>query len=140
MIAFITGPLWGLQLDYPKNQHVQLIQIAIPTFLSYLTAAVAYATTGRQFAEPGGERGKILRVVSFAGLLIFMMGFIAATSMYYFSANGMLTFGQMQFEQYSNIVTLLIGILSVTTTAVSAFIYSTQPESSKDAPSVENNI
>ena len=75
LVLFLSGPIWGLRLDYEKGQQIQLIQIGIPTFLSYLSAAVTYATAGRDFPEPTGERGRILKVIAVGGLAIFGIGF-----------------------------------------------------------------
>src|SRR4051812_10800697 len=83
IVAFVSGPVWGLPLDYAKGQQIQLIQIALPTFLSYLSMAVAYATVGNVFPEPGGERGRILRVVCLGGLIVFIAGFAVATTIFY---------------------------------------------------------
>jgi hypothetical protein len=123
MAAFISGPLWGLRLDYEKGQQIQLLQIVTPTFISYLGAAVTYATVGSEFPEPGGERGKILRIVTLSGFVIFVVGFLISTTIYYLSANGTLKLGHMEYAQYSSILTLLLGTLSVTTSVVSTYIF-----------------
>jgi hypothetical protein len=123
LILFLSGPIWGLRLDYEKGQQIQLIQIAIPTFLSYLSAAVTYATTGRDFPEPVGERGHILRIVTIGGLAIFTIGFGLATAIYYESSAGRLPSGRLSFEQYSGVITLMIGLLGATTSAVATFTF-----------------
>ncbi len=128
IVAILSGPFWGLRLDYEKGQQLQLIQIAIPTFLSYLTSAVAYASVGNVFSEPKGERGRILRIISIGGILIFIAGFLLSTALYYVSANGELHFGQLSFEQYTNLITLLLGVLGVTTSAVTTFIFAAKKE------------
>lgn len=124
LIAFLTGPLWGLRLDYEKGQHLQLIQISLPTFLSYLASAVAYATVGDVFPEPRGERGRIVRAVALGGIILFWIGLFVSTSIYYFSANGKLISGRLEYSQYTQVITLLLGILAVTTSAVTTFLFS----------------
>jgi hypothetical protein len=121
--AILSGPIWGLNLDYEKGEQIQLIQIAVPSFLSYLTSAVAYAAVGNGFPEPSGERGKILRAIATGGFLIFVVGFLVSTTIYYLSANDTLKHGKLHFDQYTNIVTLLLGVLGVTTSAVATFIF-----------------
>lgn len=120
--VFITGKLWGLPLDYDKGEHIQIIQIAIPPFLTYLSSAVAYATAGNVFPEPRGERGHILRAITVGGTSIFAVGFIMATVVFYTSGRGISTNG-LSYEQYSNVVTILLAILGATTSAVTAFIF-----------------
>ena len=87
IVAFVSGPLWGLPLDYEKGQHLQLIQIAIPPFVAYLTAAIAYAKSRNSFPEPRGERGRILRIVCLGGIVIFALGFAIATYVFYETGN-----------------------------------------------------
>jgi hypothetical protein len=123
IVAFISGPLWGLKLDYEKGQQMQLIQIALPTFLSYLSSAVAYASVGNIFPEPDGERGRILRLICLGGLSIFFVGFTLSTVMFYMSADGTLKQGRLEYGQYTNLITMLLGILGVTTSAVTTFIF-----------------
>jgi hypothetical protein len=110
-------------LDYAKGQQIQLIQIALPTFLSYLSMAVAYATVGNVFPEPKGERGRILRVICLGGLIIFVVGFSVATIIFYLSGTGQLRSGGLTFAQYSNVITIIMGVLGVTTSAVTTFIF-----------------
>jgi hypothetical protein len=121
--AFISGPLWGLRLDYEKGQQLELIRVIAPTFLSYLSSGVIYAMLGRETAEPKGERGKILRSISYGALVIFAVGFVVATAMYYFSANGTLQYGRLDFDTYSTIITMLLGVLAATTAAITAYLF-----------------
>jgi hypothetical protein len=123
LIVYLSGPIWGLRLDYEKGQQIQLIQIGLPTFLSYLSAAVTYATAGRDFPEPTGERGRILRIVTIGGLVIFGIAFALATAIFYKSAEGRLTSSNLSFEQYSAVITLILGLLGATTSAVATFIF-----------------
>lgn len=122
-VAFISGPLWGLRLDYEKGQQIQLIQIIIPTFISYLSTAIVYAGLGKAVPEPQGQRGQILRTINLGVLVIFAAGVIVATAMYYVSANGTLQYGRLNFERYSMIITMLLGLLAATTSAISAFLF-----------------
>lgn len=131
IVAFLSGPLWGLRLDYEKGQQIQLLQILLPTFLSYLGAAVTYATVGSEFSEPIGERGRILRIITLAGVSFFLIGTILSTSVYYLSANGTLTYGRLEFNQYAAILTMLIGILSVTTSIISTYIFAARKSGTK---------
>ncbi|EJN13120.1 hypothetical protein PMI42_03511 [Bradyrhizobium sp. YR681] len=124
LVAFLTGPLWGLRLDYEKGQQMQLIQLCLPVFLSYLAAAVSYATVGKTLPEPTGERGKILRLVTLGGFTIFLVGVTVSTLMYFATANGWLKNGGLDFEKYSLTLTLLLGFLGSTTSTVSTFIFS----------------
>jgi membrane protease YdiL (CAAX protease family) len=133
LVLFLSGPIWGLRLDYEKGQQIQLIQIGIPTFLSYLSAAVTYATAGRDFPEPTGERGRILKVIAVGGLAIFGIGFALATAIFYKSAEGSLPVGQLSFEQYSSVITLIIGLFGATTSAVATFIFA-NPERGRRKP------
>lgn len=123
LTVFASGPLWGLVLDYPRGQQIQLIQLVLPTFLSYLSSAVTYATVGAEFSEPEGERGKLLRTVCIGGLIIFVVAFFVSTLVYYLSANGTLQAGRLDFARYTNIITLLLSVLAVTTSAVTAVIF-----------------
>lgn len=123
-VVFISGPIWGLRLDYEKGQQLQLIQIITPTFVSYLSTAVVYAAFSKAIPEPQGQRGQILRIVSVGVLCIFAAGIVVATAMYYFSANGALQYGRLNFERYSMIITMLLGLLAATTSAVAAFLFS----------------
>jgi hypothetical protein len=123
LVLFLSGPIWGLRLDYEKGQQIQLIQIGIPTFLSYLSAAVTYATAGRDFPEPTGERGRILKIITVGGLAIFGVGFALATLIFYKSAQGSLPSGRLSFEQYSSVITLIVGLLGATTSAVATYIF-----------------
>jgi hypothetical protein len=84
---------------------------------------VAYAIAGNVFPEPRGERGRILRIVSFGGLAVFALGFTTATVMYYLSANGTVTYGRLGYDQYTNIVTMILGILALTTSGVTTYIF-----------------
>ena len=124
LVALMTGPVWGLRLDYEKGQRLQLIQVIIPVFLTYLSTAVTYVTSGKAFPEPRGERGKILRIITLGAFSVFIAVMIAATTMYYKSANGTLRYGQLDFDSYSTVLTLMMGFLGVTTSAISVFIFS----------------
>jgi hypothetical protein len=128
IVVFITGPVWGLRLDYERGQHIQLLQIATPTFLSYLSAAVAYASVGASFPEPRGERGQILRTVAVGGAAIFGIGFIVCTTVYYLSARGQLPNSALKFDQYTNLVTMLLGVLGATTSAVATFVFAAKKQ------------
>lgn len=123
-VAVLTGPMWGLRLDYEKGQRLQLIQVIIPIFLTYLSTAIAYATIGKPFAEPRGERGRVLRVITAGAFMIFILVMIVATTVYYKSANGTLQYGRLDFDGYSSIMALLMGFLGITTSAVSMSIFS----------------
>lgn len=125
--AFLLGPLWGLRLDYEKGQQWQLIQTIVPLFASYVSAAVVYATTGKPTSEPRGQRGKILRVTAIGSSLLFVAGMLIATTMYYFSANGTLQHGQLDFDRYSTVITFLLGLLGATTSGITATIFSGKP-------------
>src|SRR5450759_1767006 len=121
-VAFISGPLWGLRLDYEKGQQLQLIQIIIPTFLSFLLSAVIHATSGGAFPEPRGQKGKILSAITIGSLAIFSIGTVVATVVYYFSANGAIEYGRLDFDKYSFTITLLLGVLAATMSGISAYI------------------
>jgi hypothetical protein len=123
IVLFLSAPLWGLRLDTEKGQQIQLIQIGIPIFLSYLANAVTYATTRATLPEPTGESGKILRAITVGGFGIFIVGFLVSTLMFYETANGSLP-NALGFPQYTNVITILLGVLAVTTSAVSAFVFS----------------
>lgn len=73
-VAFISGPLWGLRLDYEKGQQFQLIQIIIPTFVSYLSTAVVDVVFA--FRSAGCCRMRFQRLIK---KLIFM-GFYGAAA------------------------------------------------------------
>jgi hypothetical protein len=62
-VAFLSGPLWGLRLDYEKGQQFLLIQIIVPTFVSFLSSAGVHATSEKSFPEPRGQKGRILRAI-----------------------------------------------------------------------------
>ena len=124
LVALMTGPAWGLRLDYEKGQRLQLIQVIIPVFLTYLSTAVTYVTCGNPFPEPRGERGKILRIITLGAFSVFIAVMIVATTMYYQSANGTLRYGQLDFDAYSTVLALMMGFLGVTTSAISIFIFS----------------
>lgn len=128
VVAFATGPVWGLRLDYEKGEQIQLIQIIIPTFLAYLSAAITYATARKTFREPRGERGHILRVITLGSMLIFVVGIIAATVVFHMSGSGKLANGAISFSQYSSIVSVLLGVLAATTTAISTYIFSSDED------------
>ncbi len=135
LVLYVSGPLWGLHLDYEKGQQIQLIQIATPTFLSYLSAAVTYATAGRDFPEPVGERGRILKTITIAGFAIFTIGFGLSTTIFFMSAAGRLSFGQLSFEQYTNLITLMIGLLGGTTSAVATYVFASVERRGAQRPS-----
>jgi hypothetical protein len=126
LLAFLTGPLWGLRLDYEKGQQMQLIQLCVPVFLSYLASAVAYARGDSSLPEPKGERGQILKVLTVGGLGVFLIGMIVSTTIYFLTANGSLKQGGLDFARYSLTITLLLGILGATTSAVSIYVFSTK--------------
>lgn len=121
---FLLSPLFGLGLDHEKGEHLQVIQIIIPTFLGYLTAAVTYATSKASFREPRGEKGRILQIVTVGSVLVFFFGVLLATVVFGLSSQEGSTLPGVSFSQYSSIVSILLGILSATTSAVSAFIFS----------------
>lgn len=123
ILLFVSGPLWDLRLDYEKGQQMQLIQMTTPLFVSYLSAAVAYAISGKETPEPTGERGKILRVMVIGAFLIFIVGAAVGTTMYYISANGTLKSGRLEFDRYSALMTLLLSILGATTSAISMYVF-----------------
>lgn len=123
LTTFLTGPFWGLPLDYEKGQHLQLIQIVLPPFIAYLTAAVAFAKAGVSFAEPKGERGQMLRALCLGGLVVFAMCFALATYVFYATGRGLLASG-LSYGQYSAIITLILAVLGATTSAVSAIVFS----------------
>jgi hypothetical protein len=135
LVLYLSGPLWGLRLDYEKGQQIQLIQIGIPTFLSYLSAAVTYATAGRDFPEPIGERGRILKTITVGGIIVFAIGFALATVVFYKSAEGSLPLGQLSFEQYTSLMTILIGLLGATTSAVAIYIFASAEKAGAIKPS-----
>lgn len=126
ILAFLLGPLWGLRLDYEKGQQFQLIQMITPLFISYISTAVTYATLGRSFPEPRGQRGRILRAVTFGSFALFMIGMIAATGMYYVSARGYLLYGHLDFDHYNAAVTGLLAFLAAVTSAISTFIFAVE--------------
>jgi len=128
VVAFVTGPIWGFRLDYEKGEQIQLIQIIIPTFLAYLSAAITYATSRKTFREPGGERGRILRVITFGSILIFVFGVVAATVLFHLSGSGAIENGSISFSQYSSIISVLLGILAATTTAISTYVFSSDED------------
>jgi hypothetical protein len=123
LIGFMTGPIWGLRLDYEKGQQLQVIQIIIPTFLSYLAAAVVYVTKGASFVEPRGERGRILTIITIGVLAIFASGMITSIALYYFYANGTLRTSYFTFERLCQVMSILLGIMAATTTAVSTYLF-----------------
>jgi hypothetical protein len=123
VIGFLTGPLWGLRLDYEKGQQIQLIQMTIPTFLSYVALAVVYATKGKSLPEPRGQRQRILYVVTIGALIIFIAGMIASTALYYFYANGTFRASHFNFEKYTLMISLLLSVLAVTITTISTHLF-----------------
>ena len=127
---FIAAPLWDLRLDTEKGEQIQLIQIGIPIFVSYLSNAVTYATVGKDFPEPQGERGRILRTVTFGCFAIFIVGFAISTLMFYKTGHGTLP-NALDYRQYTNVITILLGLLAGTTSAVSTFIFATKPDTAK---------
>jgi hypothetical protein len=127
---FIAAPLWGLPLDTEKGEQIQLIQISIPIFVSYLSSAVTYATVGINFPEPTGERGKILRTVTCGSFTIFSVGLIISTMMFYETGHGILP-NALDFRQYTNVITILLGLLAATTSVVSTCVFATKPVGSK---------
>jgi MFS family permease len=139
LVLFLAAPLWGLRLDTERGQQIQLIQIGIPIFLSYLASAVTYATVRAEFPEPTGERGKILRTITLGGFAIFVLGFIVSTLMFYQTANGTLP-NALNFQQYTNVITILLGVLGVTTSAVSTFVFAAkQDEDPHNARNMPNS-
>jgi hypothetical protein len=126
MLVYLSGPLWNLPLDYQKGQQLQLLQIAAPTFLSYLASAATYAISGQTFPEPEGERGAILRRIAAGGIALFLAGFVLATAVFFISGSGRMAVEVIDFKTYSNLITLLVGLLSVTTTAVASFVFAQQ--------------
>jgi hypothetical protein len=127
LVALVAGPMWGLRIDYEKGQRLQLIQVIIPIFLTYLSTAIAYATLGRPFPEPQGERGRLLRLITAGAFIIFVVVMIVATVVYYESANGTLLYGRLDFDGYSTLIALMMGFLGITTSAISMFIFSARP-------------
>jgi hypothetical protein len=125
LVLFLMSPVIGLPLDTEKGQHIQVMQIAIPTFISYLSAAVTYATVRTAFPEPSGERGKILRTIVTGSLTVFIVGFSIATIIFAEAGNGRIPNG-LNFQQYTVIITLLLGILGATTSSVSTFIFASK--------------
>lgn len=123
LATFLTGPFWGLPLDYEKGQHLQLVQIALPPFIAYLTAAVAFARAGISLAEPKGERGRMLRLLCQGGLVVFVLGFALATCLFYATGRGLIVSG-LNYGQYSTVITLILAVLGATTSAVSAIVFS----------------
>lgn len=122
---FISGPFWGLGLDYQKGEHVHLLQIIAPVFISYLSAAVVYATSSKKIREPRGEKGRILRVISIFSISLFLVGLFLSTVLFYYSSLGRLQGVALSFSQYTNIITLLLSLLAGTTTTVVTFIFGT---------------
>ena len=122
IIVFLIGPFLDLPFDTEKGEHIQVMQIAIPTFISYLSAAVTYATVRTEFPEPVGERGKILRTITVGSLAIFMFGFAVATTIFYFSGRGIRP-NSMSYQQYTIVITFLLGILGATTSAISVYVF-----------------
>jgi hypothetical protein len=120
---FVSGPLWGLRLDYEKGEQLQLIQIILPVFVSYLSAAVTYAIAGKTFPEPDGERGKILRVITVGSFVIFLITLGLATAIYYYSADGTLQHGRLEFDKYRSVITSALSLLAATTSAITTFLF-----------------
>jgi hypothetical protein len=134
LVLFLISPVIGLPIDTEKGQQIQLIQIAIPTFISYLSAAVTYATVRAEFPEPTGERGKILRTIVVGSLAIFIIGFAVATIIFAEAGKGKIPNG-LNYQQYTIVITFLLGILGATTSAVSAFVFATKVSDNDEKPS-----
>ncbi len=133
LVLFLIGPAIGLPFDAEKGQQIQVMQIAIPTFVSYLSAAVTYATVRTAFPEPAGEQGKILRTIVVGSLTVFIVGFSVATFIFAEAGNGRIPNG-LSYQQYTVIITLLLGILGATTSSVSAFIFAAKGSDQDESP------
>jgi len=133
IVLFVAAPLWDLRLDTEKGEQIQLIQIGIPIFISYLSSAVTYATVGKEFPEPQGERGRILRTVTFGSFAIFIVGFSVSTVMFYKTGHGTLP-NALDYRQYTNVITILLGLLAGTTSAVSTYIFATKADATQPPP------
>ncbi len=115
---FIVAPaVLGFPLDGNAGEVTRVLQIVVPVFLAYLSAATAFLfSPPQQDVALAAERQKLLRVLTRGPVFVAGGGIVLVTGVFWFSnrSGGDVATG-MSLDSYCWFLTALVGLLAATT-------------------------
>jgi hypothetical protein len=130
-VTFLAlAPVVGFPLEY--SQAIKLIEITFPVLLGYLGSAAYFVVgaadqTPNPHAQTAPEFGLMVR----GPVLVFAFATIVTLVAFAISNRANAAPGEgMSFDSLSGILTLILGILTATTSVISAHIFGRSPGSS----------
>jgi hypothetical protein len=123
LLFFICAPALGYPLEPPAS--LRLLQLTVPVFSGYLGSMTAFVLSGRaRYASPPAETSRYLPLIVKGPVLIFTIGMIASIITFGFANRLAAAPGTgMSVDSLSTSITLCLGILTVTTGAVVAYLF-----------------
>lgn len=120
MIFLLVAPSFSFPLTYPQN--LDLLQIVLPVFLGYLGSASHFIFQSSATSVP--VQNQFLGLLVKGPIVIYALAVIAAFGAFAYSNRvGAEIGGGMSVENLATALSLVLGLLAVTTGIVSSYIF-----------------
>mgnify|MGYP000320631707 CR=1 FL=1 len=129
MVFLFIAPSLSYPISYPKN--LDLLQIVSPVFLGYLGAASHFIFKKNQVTI--SVDNEYLGLLVKGPIIIYCAAIISAFSAFAYSNRLDAEIGTgMSIENLGNAVSISLGVLAVTTSIITSYLFSVEGEPNKE--------
>lgn len=141
VFLILAQPL-GMRFDYAQEQNLRLIDVVLPTFFGYLGAASHFIFNANRGREVDETNAGMLRLLVHGPFAIFIVAVASLFFAYYMShrplVSGEPRIDRMDFATLSRYLSILLGLLSVTVSVASSYLFGSPPLRNERTQTREN--